>query len=500
VLLVLDTTRADRLSVYGHQRPTTPRLEQLARSATLYLDAVSPAVWTLPGHASIFTGLYPSEHGADHTQPLAPEAVTLAEWFRLAGYRTGAFASNQMFRDDAAWGLTQGFETAWCEMPARSRLLLPRTAFWLLRRLVPVLPTGIRATLVDSLRPFIPLLRETQPPAREVIGPALAWLDAVGDQAPRLLFVNLMEAHGMQRAHDCGAARFGDGRPYSPYQVRGFREVEAGKRDADAEELQRLRDWYDTSVACMDRHVGELLDGLAARGLLDDALLAVVADHGEMLGDQRAFGHRGEVWQGLVHVPLLLRLPGQVQGSVCELPTDTAALSAVLPQLAGLPPIEAVPAWVGVEGWVPDFVRARLLAGTPPEPARGPDPAPCPLPQRREHPLSIAGPSIDSAHAADGRYARSWIAVRDGSLKLFETSDGVRWAADLGAAAGEVPLPPDPAQAERLQALLQAWHAEELRLEPGAAGGADAVEREAARQRVLRQLGYVGDGSGEPPR
>jgi arylsulfatase A-like enzyme len=493
VLLVLDTTRADRLGAFGHARPTTPHLSALAERATLYTDAVSPAVWTLPGHASIFTGLYPSEHDSDHTQPLAREAVTLAEWFRAAGYRTGCFAANQMFRESASWGLTQGFETSWCELPPNSRIPLARFAFWALRQALPRLG-GARSAVVAFCEPFIPSLRESQPQARDVIRPALRWLDAVGDDAPRLLFVNLMEAHGMQRVHDCGAQRFGSGRPIGPYQVAHVREVEAGQREADPADLERLRDSYDTAVACLDQHVGELLAGLEERGVLERAIVAVVADHGEMLGDQGAFGHRGEVWQGLVHVPLLLKLPGQSEGSVCSAPTDTAALAGVLPALAGLPRLERVPTWAGDASWVPGFVVARVLAANG-EPiganASASQQAPCPLPQRRMHQLSIAGPSIDAEHDLGPRYTRAWIALRDGTIKLFEDSGGARWSVDLSSPAGEVPLPPTPILSERFDVLLREWRAEEMQLAPGKAA---SPEEEAERMRVLQQLGYTRGG------
>jgi hypothetical protein len=491
VLLVLDTTRADRLGAFGYERPTTPNLSALAEQATLYTDAVSPAVWTLPGHSSIFTGLYPSEHDADHTRPLAREAVTLAEWFRAAGYRTACFAANQMFRESASWGLTQGFEVAWCELPPNSRIPLARAAFACLRQFLPRVPAERRAALVDLLEPFVPALRESQPAARDVLRPALRWLDQVGEQAPRLLFVNLMEAHGMQRAHACGAQRFTGGRPIGPFQVAHVREVEAGLREADPADLARLRDSYDSSIACLDLHVGELLDGLRERGVLDRALVAVVADHGEMLGDQGAFGHRGEVWQGLVHVPLLLKLPGQQVGAVCSEPTDTAALAGVLPQLAGLPALERVPPWAGDRGWVPQFVSARVLAGegdAVAPPIGDAAQAPCPLPQRRSHPLSMAGPSIDAVNDLGERYTRGWIALRDGPLKLLEDSSGARWAVDLGAPGGEVPLPPDPAQVERFELLLRDWRAEELQLAPSTSA---SPEEEAERMRVLQQLGYA---------
>lgn len=495
VLLVLDTTRADRLGAFGHSRPTTPHLSALAAHATLYSDAVSPAVWTLPGHASIFTGLYPSEHDSDHTRPLAREAVTLAEWFRACGYRTASFAANQMFRESASWGLTQGFETAWCEQPPNTRIPLARATFWALRQLLPRLGSA-RSAVIAFSEPFIPALRESQPQARDVIRPALRWLDAVGERAPRLLFVNLMEAHGMQREHDCGAQRFGSGRPIGPYQVAHMREVEAGQREANPADIERLRDSYDSAVACLDQHVGELLAGLRERNVLERALVAVVADHGEMLGDQGAFGHRGEVWQGLVHVPLLLKLPGQSEGSVCSAPTDTAALAGVLPALAGLPRLERVPTWAGDASWVPAFVGARVLESSDPTLAiteiEPEDPqAPCPLPQRRAHQLSIAGPSIDAEHDLGPRYTRAWIALRDGVIKLCEDSSGARWAVDLSSPAGEVPLPPTPDLSRRFDVLLREWRGEEMQLAPSKSA---SPEEEAERMRVLRQLGYAHGG------
>jgi hypothetical protein len=109
----------------------------------------------------------------------------------------------------------------------------------------------------------------------------------------------------------------------------------------------------------------------------------------------------------------------------------------------------------------------------------------------------MAGPSIDATNDLGERYTQSWIAVRDGSLKLYEVSDGARWAADLASATGEVLLPPDGTQVQRLEALLGSWRSAELALEPSAPAGGSEEER----QRVLRQLGYAGEskpGSEEP--
>ncbi|MDX1745907.1 MAG: sulfatase-like hydrolase/transferase, partial [Halobacteriales archaeon] len=108
VFVVLDTVRKDRLSAYGYERPTSPGLESFADEATRFEEAVAPAPWTLPVHASLFTGLYPSEHGASQERPYLEGTTTLAESLSAAGYATACYSSN-------AWitpytGLTRGFD------------------------------------------------------------------------------------------------------------------------------------------------------------------------------------------------------------------------------------------------------------------------------------------------------------------------------------------------------------------------------------------------------
>ncbi len=156
VVVTLDTVRADHLSLYGYTHPTTPSLEALAARADVYEHAVATAPWTVPSHASIFTGLFPFEHGA-HTldaergrvAALAEEHQTLAESFQEAGYRTGAFVTNTGYLSEK-FGWTQGFDTYEVE--------------------------GLRGP--------------------ELIEKVAGWLDPWwGGQEPFFLFVNLMDAH-----------------------------------------------------------------------------------------------------------------------------------------------------------------------------------------------------------------------------------------------------------------------------------------------------------------
>ena len=110
LFVVWDTVRADRLSVYGHDKPTTPFLESIAARSVVFDRAISPSFWTLPSHASMFTGLAASVHGADADYHwLDNHFVTLAEHFGTNGYDTYAWSSNPNISRTA--NTTQGFET-----------------------------------------------------------------------------------------------------------------------------------------------------------------------------------------------------------------------------------------------------------------------------------------------------------------------------------------------------------------------------------------------------
>ena len=109
VLIVMDAARASSLSCYGYRRPTTPNLERFADRCVVYEKAISPAGWSLPSHASLFTGLYPSRHGAhDEHKYLRPECPTMAEVLKALGYHTVAFCHNAYVGYPT--GLHRGFE------------------------------------------------------------------------------------------------------------------------------------------------------------------------------------------------------------------------------------------------------------------------------------------------------------------------------------------------------------------------------------------------------
>ena len=276
VLVTIDTLRADHLGCYGYPRPTSPRIDAYARGATLYRNAVSTAPWTVPSHASLFTGRYPFEHGAhtfrverpvsNNVNPLAPEHVTLAEVLKAAGYTTAAFVANNVFLKKT-YQLDQGFDT------------------WEVHR--------VRAPEVN----------------RRVF----AWLDGKPDR-PFFLFVNYMDLH---RPYNT-TPRPGSGLP-EPVQdgrlIDTLKERIMGSEDPVPEDLVRtVIDQYDTALANADEAVGALVDRLAAMGLADETLVVVTSDHGEAFGEHRLVEHSKDLYQPEVAIPLVIRAPGQTAG------------------------------------------------------------------------------------------------------------------------------------------------------------------------------------------
>jgi arylsulfatase A-like enzyme len=305
ILVTLDTTRADHLSTYGYDRATSPHLTTFAADALLFTEARSPAAWTLPGHASLFTGMYPSRHGAHFAGtrlpgesrdgrpmvafPLAPSAVTMAEALRDRGYQTGGFVANfsYLYRD---FGVAQGFgryEDA------------PRLLF----RLRPV-----------ALR----LAQQVQPPfclapirsAHEINAAALAWLDRASPSRPVFLFVNYMEAH-QPRLAASPYDRWSRELPEHERLARRNLYYEHAVRNLPDVERRFIAANYDGQVASMDEALGELLEALRARGRYEKALVIVTADHGEFLGEHEQMGHIGQMlYEPVLHIPLVVKYPG----------------------------------------------------------------------------------------------------------------------------------------------------------------------------------------------
>jgi len=281
ILIGIDTLRADRatlLSPNEYPRDLTPNIRNLLASrGTVYSRAISQAPWTLPAFASILTGLYPAEHGAEYRgSTLAPCQLTIAEILRDAGFRTLGVSSGCYVTTAA--GLTQGFEVF-----DESQALGQRTIT-----------------------------------SEEVTTRAIGLLQKYSHQ-PFFLFVHYFEPHWVYYDHE--EHPYADGydgwlrEPARQLNQEDFREfigaLKPGfsKRSIATEDLAFLNDLYDEDVAFMDSEIGRLLRFLDETGLWENTLVIAVSDHGEEFLEHRNLGHQTSLYEELVHVPLAVAEP-----------------------------------------------------------------------------------------------------------------------------------------------------------------------------------------------
>ncbi|PYS94798.1 MAG: hypothetical protein DMF50_11465, partial [Acidobacteria bacterium] len=335
LLVVLDTARADRFSFDGYARDTSPRLDSLAAEGILYLKAYTPAPWTLPAHASLFTGLYPSAHGADsgHLR-LDDDQVTLAELFQAAGYRTVGYTANPWIGRDHHFD--QGFETYDEVWRATGDQAADRGA------------ALINSKVANWLE-----WRAGDPDARS---------------RPFFLFINYLEAHLAYDPPEPERSRFlpAAANPAALERLRRFKHPEdvrfnLGLTTLNGRDLALLSDLYDGEIAYLDRRVGEVIDLLKRRGLLDRTVIVVTSDHGESIGEHRLVDHKLNVYDNLLRIPLLLRYPAAVRPG--QRVQDVVMLQDLFPTLLALAgiPLPARPATASVAEGEP--AECALLPG-----------------------------------------------------------------------------------------------------------------------------------------
>jgi choline-sulfatase len=421
ILYVVDTLRTDRMSLYGYGRPTSPELARRAGTAYVFEQAYAAGSFTAPSVTALLASRRASEMRGV-MNPTGAARATLAEAFKGAGYATAAFQANLLCTP--AGGYDRGFDT------------------------YDVVGTVTKDGLGKAT-------------AAELHERALAWVDA-HRAAPFFLYVQSMDVHFpyappepfrdrfVPPAADPGAA---------PLAIRSAVDEEAAR--VFKERFANLSpDRYDGAIAYADHELGRLLDALAARGLADDTIVVVTADHGEPLGDRREIFHGRSLWNELVRVPLVLWVPGLAGGVRVDEVVSLLDVAPTLTALAGLP---TPPSFVG-RSWLQPASTAAP-AGATGELVRG------------------------LSWATVGWYAREgpWklILDREKGPSLFHLPTDPRETTDVSAAHPDVTrylvgrataMPPQPAGT----------------VAPGA-GPAKGLNDEDRRRRdeALRALGYV---------
>jgi arylsulfatase A-like enzyme len=433
VLVVLDTVRADHCSAYGYGNPTTPRLDRLASEGLLFEHARSVAPWTLPSHASLFTGLLPHQHGCDWEHRwLADSQVTLAEKLATAGFDSLGVTTNP--NASSLYHLDQGFHEF--------------RETWRLREK--------HRGLSDSAI---------------AVAEVRAWLERHDPARPFFLFVNLADAHLPYAPPPPLDRLFGEPDERARHLAsRGdlLQATLVGEEQVKPEDRPGLAALYDGELRTADTRLGELLDLLDELRLAGDAIVIVTSDHGEHLGEEGRVDHQLSLDETLLRVPLVVRCPRYVKpGRVRE-------------------PV----ALTDVARWIDDVVDRRLPEWSPP-----PDRAPEAFVAEALRPVDLVdfvASRGGDASAIDKRLAAAWRPDAGGAFKLLVTEPGEASLWRIDAAGREQPAPNAPSEvAQTLRKLL----AEELRFDSFVETESDlapAPRRDPRELEELRRLGYVG--------
>jgi choline-sulfatase len=274
LIYLIDTLRRDRLGCYGYSRPTSPRIDAFAAKAVVFEDAIAQSPWTRSSVASIFTGLWPQVHGANHDdEKLGSTMPTLAELLTRAGYQSlGLTANGNVSR---AFGFDRGFE---------------RYAY--------LAHSEGAEVAFDS---------------REVNTKVFELLDQRSADRPFFLYVHTVDPHAPYDPPEPFRSALAGADPRNRFaSVAGLVELEGWVEPVEPQIPQALLRLYDAEIAANDASFGALLDELERRGLYDNTLIIFVSDHGEEFFEHQDWTHGKHLYSEVIDIPLIIKPPGSM--------------------------------------------------------------------------------------------------------------------------------------------------------------------------------------------
>jgi arylsulfatase A-like enzyme len=316
IFLGIDTLRADYLKLYNPQaRPNTPHIDALANDAIVYRKCFSQASWTKPSFATMFTGRYPSSHTVTTQDSVIPnEITTLADALLAGGYYTQGYSNNLNIA--RIWNFKKGF-VDYEDLLSNTYFGAPESATSM------TLYQGLRKARARVFKATV--VSDYYQPAEVVNKTAFAWLDSVlrPKDAPFYLFLHFMDCHD----------------PYIDHKHPGRAYARAAMENPDPEKYTDVfKEVYSGDVEYLDARLGEFFDGLRQRGLYDNSIVVLTGDHGEEFYEHHGWWHGKTLYDEQTHVPLLIKLPGNVHGDNAHFARHVD-LAPTLLSLAKLPKV-----------------------------------------------------------------------------------------------------------------------------------------------------------------
>lgn len=313
VLVVLDTVRRDFTGVEGpggSPESLTPEFDELAAEGVLFPNAWANAPWTVPSHASMFTGFLPSVHGSfGDALKLGTEIPVLADLLADSGYETVTFFSNPWLTDGMS-GMMRGFEAQYISGNPD---------------MMDVLSTGDQGGV-------------------QTCGDISDWFEGRARGRPFFMFVNFLEAHApYDPPDDYRETYLADLAPDDFVSSSWHFRYHAGLCSPELVDWERVRRLYAGDVNTSDRLLGNLVRLMRKHDLYDDAIIIVTSDHGENLGEHGLVGHWYCIYETLLAVPLVIRAPGRLAAGVRHDPIMLTDLFATVLDFAGIEDVSLPP-------------------------------------------------------------------------------------------------------------------------------------------------------------
>ena len=317
-LIVLDATRVDHLSCYGYHRSTSPNIDKLAKEGVKYTSAISSAPWTLPSFASLFTGMYRSNHDVDRSNPfLNYKGPTIAELFRDNGYKTVCVSNNSWISEYTKFNRGfQNFLKVWQYFQINEDVLGERAVEKHNHRPIDVLKSLFRGNIIkNSFNTIYGLYfyKRRDFGAIKVNQLFKSWLNSMDSKkSPIFACLHFLEPHPPFKPPKEFAKKFistkEDQKIASKINQDFFGYI-SGEKKINDEELRILADLYDAEINYFDYRVGELIRLLKKHDLYENSIIIIAADHGTNLGEHGLLDHQYCLYDTLIRIPLIIKFP-----------------------------------------------------------------------------------------------------------------------------------------------------------------------------------------------
>jgi arylsulfatase A-like enzyme len=435
LLIVLDAVAAEHLSLYGYERPTSPTLVELAGRGIRFDRVQAASSWTLPSHASMFTGRWPHELSAGWLTPLDGTYPTLAEFLGSRGYATAGFIANYWYCASDS-GLQRGFTTY-------RDYIFPRLSAFKPASLVDRSLEGIRA-LERFLEDWVGIELFRMPVQRlwllvnasrkDAVGVNREFLDWLTQRRqparPFFAFLNYYDAHTPYELASGRIHRFGApaGDPRESDMIQSWWSMD--KTGTSPQDVAFAQNAYDDCVSDLDEQLGRLFDELGRRAVLERTWVIIAADHGESFGEHAGvFCHGTSLYQTELHVPLVIIPPG---GSPSRrVVSETVSLRNLAATIVDALGLESGASFPGES-------LARFWDGSSPSPADRALSEVVPIDPLHPEPLEMAKPHWPLAAVND----HGWSYIRregDGHEELFHLRDDARELHNLAGSPSALP-------------------------------------------------------------